>query len=436
MIIGNRSDRDRSGSDHSESTHARLNAARLTWVLVVALGLGLTLTHLTSIFNVNSLICEQEPCFLPNQFLASELATLPGLGNFGFFFLAILEFINWLVWVGAGLLIFKRKSKELVGLVASLFLTTFLTAILLGYLYQGASPLMSFALSIITAAGSNSIHFLLYIFPDGNFTPRWARWPAALVLLLAVSDVILLNFAPEIYDHPVFGALYTGLYFSLFALGVILQIYRYLRVSSTLQRQQTKWVLTAIAVLPLSDLLFRSMILPAVFPMATTPGTPHVIYNLITIPVFRTIPFLIIPVSFGLAILRYRLWDIDILIRRALVYGLLTAILGVLYYSGVVLMQQALRLVTGQAGQSPLVIVVSTLGIAALFKPIRSRVQNFIDRRFYRQRYDAEKTMQVFSAHMRDEVDLDQLRNHLSAAVKETMQPETVILWFQKSPKR
>jgi hypothetical protein len=412
------------------------NAARVAWVLVVFLALGLTLTHLTRIFNVNSLICQQQPCFLPNQFLASELAALPGQGKFVFTILIIGGFLTWLVWMSAGLLVFQRKSGERVGLVAALFLTTFMTAIMLGSIYQGAGPLKVFALSIITAVGSNSIVFLLYIFPDGNFIPRWARGPAALVLLMAAADILIYNFTPEISDHPVFGPLYIGAYFALFALGVILQIYRYRRVSSLLQRQQTKWVLTAIAMLPLSDLIFRSMILPTIFPVATTSGTPHVIYNLITILIFRTIPFMLIPVSFVLAILRYRLWDIDILIRRTLVYGLLTTILGVLYYGGVVLIQQALRLVTGQAGQSQWVIVVSTLGIAGLFNPIRKRVQNFIDRRFYRQRYDAEKTMQVFSAHMRDEVDLDQLRNHLSAAVKETMQPQTVVLWFQKSPKR
>jgi hypothetical protein len=411
-----------------------LDAARVAWVLVVALALGLSLTHLTRIFNVNSLLCQQEPCFLPNQFLPGELAALPDQGNFVFIYLVIADFGTWLVWIGAGLLVFKRKSGELVGLVASLFLTTFMTAIMLGYIYQGAVPLKVFALSIITAVGSNSIVFLLYIFPDGNFIPRWARGPAALVLLMAVADILIYNFTPEISDHPVLGPLYTGVYFTLFALGVILQIYRYRRVSSPLQRQQTKWVLTAIAMLPLSDLLFRGVILPAIFPVATTPGTPHVIYNLITILIFRTIPFIMIPVSFVLAILRYRLWEIDILIRRTLVYGLLTAILGVLYYGGVVLIQQALRLVTGQAGQSQWVIVISTLGIAGLFNPFRSRVQNFIDRRFYRRKYDAERTMQEFAASLRNEVDLGALINHLEATVAQAMQPQKVHLWLKSSP--
>jgi hypothetical protein len=363
--------------------------------------------------------------------LTSELAALPGQGKFVFTILIIGDFLTWLAWMGAGLLVFQRKSGERVGLVASLFLTTFMTAIMLGYIYQRASPLMVFALSIITAVGSNSIVFLLYIFPDGNFTPRWARGPAALVLLKVATDILIYNFAPEISDHPVLGPLRIGVYFALFALGVILQIYRYLRVSSPLQRQQTKWVLTAIAMLPLSDLLFRSVILPAIFPVATTPGTPHVIYNLFTIPIFRTIPFMLIPLSFVLVILRYRLWDIDILIRRTLVYGLLTAILGVLYYGGVVLIQQALHLVTGQAGQSPLGIVVSTLGIAALFNPIRSRVQNFIDRRFYRQRYDAEKTLAGFGETLRNEVDLDQISTRFIKTVQESMQPGKASLWLK-----
>lgn len=412
---------------------AYLNAFRIVWILIVALGLWSTLIHLSSIFGVNSLICEQEPCSLANELLASELAALPGQGNFVVAYFAVGDFVTWLVWIGVGLLLFIRKSGELLGLVASLFLATFTTAILLGNAYSTAGPLTMYALYIFTPVGQFSPILLLYLFPNGQFVPRWARWPAMLVLLMIPFEVLLYIFAPEFFDHPVYGPLDIGIYFALFALGVILQFYRYRSASSPIQRQQTKWVLTAIAMLPLSDLLFRGLVLPAIFPLATTPGTAHVIYYMITILLFRTIPFLMIPISFGLAILRHRLWDIDILIRRTLVYAILTAILAFLYYSGVVLIQQVLHIVTGRAEQSPLAIVLSTLAIAAVFIPLRRRIQAGIDRRFYRNKYDAERTLEGFAETLRDEVDIDRLSEHLVSVVQETIQPEHLMLWMPKA---
>ncbi|GAH34212.1 unnamed protein product, partial [marine sediment metagenome] len=129
------------------------------------------------------------------------------------------------------------------------------------------------------------------------------------------------------------------------------------------------------------------------------------------------------------SILRYRLWDIDILIRRTLVYAVLTALLLILYFGSVVLLQQFFRALTGQ--DSPIVIVISTLVIAALFSPLRNRVQNIIDRRFYRRKFDAQQALAAFAATARDEVDLDHLQVELVSIVQETMQPEQVSLWLR-----
>jgi hypothetical protein len=133
--------------------------------------------------------------------------------------------------------------------------------------------------------------------------------------------------------------------------------------------------------------------------------------------------------------LRSRLWDIDILINKALVYGSLTALLALLYFGLVIGLGSLVRLFTGQVSQSPVVIVASTLAIAALFQPLRHRLQRFIDRRFYRSKYDAAKTLEAFSATLRNEVDLSQLREELVAVVQETMQPAHVSLWL-RSPQR
>jgi hypothetical protein len=139
--------------------------------------------------------------------------------------------------------------------------------------------------------------------------------------------------------------------------------------------------------------------------------------------------FVGVPIAVGIAILKHRLYDIDVVINRALVYGPLTALLAAAYVVGVVSLQAVLRVLTGQ--ESTLAIVASTLVIAALFGPLRRRVQGFVDRLFYRRKYDARKTLEAFSARLRDETDLEALDAHLLSAVTQTLQPEHVSLWLR-----
>ena len=138
-----------------------------------------------------------------------------------------------------------------------------------------------------------------------------------------------------------------------------------------------------------------------------------------------------VPVAVGFAVLRYRLYDIDVIINRTLVYGALTAMLALVYFGGVATTQTIFRALTGQEQQPQLAIVASTLIIAALFNPLRRRIQAFIDRRFYRRKYDAAKTLAAFSAKLRDETDLDTLRDDLVGVVMETVQPAHVSLWLR-----
>jgi hypothetical protein len=138
-----------------------------------------------------------------------------------------------------------------------------------------------------------------------------------------------------------------------------------------------------------------------------------------------------VPIAIGFAVLKYRLYDIDVVINLTLVYGSLTAMLVAVYFGGVATTQTILRALTGQTEQPQLAIVVSTLVIAALFNPLRRRIQSFIDRRFYRRKYDARKTLEAFSARLRDETDLETLNNDLAGVIRETMQPAHVSLWLR-----
>jgi hypothetical protein len=141
------------------------------------------------------------------------------------------------------------------------------------------------------------------------------------------------------------------------------------------------------------------------------------------------VSFTAVPIAVGFAVLKYRLYDIDIVINRTLVYGTLTITLVALYFGGIVVLQRVFVLLTGQ--QSTLAVVASTLAIAALFVPLRRRVQGFVDRRFYRRKYDARKTLEAFSAKLRDETDLEALNNDLVGVVRETMQPAHVSVWLR-----
>ena len=198
---------------------------------------------------------------------------------------------------------------------------------------------------------------------------------------------------------------------------VIAQVYRYRRVSTPIQRQQTKWVVYSMAVS-----LTAVVALLAIF--QPLPGS-----LLSSLDIIANLLLTLIPISLAIAIQRYRLYDIDILINRTLVYGTLTALVFLIYVGSILLLQFLLHGIINQ--NNDVAIVISTLVIAALFQRLRHRIQAIIDRRFYRRKYDAARTLSAFSGTLRNEVDLTQLSEHLVAVVEETMQPKSISLWLR-----
>ncbi len=284
---------------------------------------------------------------------------------------------------------------------------------------------------------------LALLFPNGRPpTRRWRwvgmaliGWPLLLVILATLNETIQSETTPQLaLDNPI-GVLredtvdwLAGVWFAgmmvLVALCVASLFVRYWRAGYT-EREQIKWLLYACAV------FFVLFVVGGVTGYGVGTSAAAYIWG-----VFFVLRLAAFPVAIGVAILRYRLYEIDVIIRRTLVYGVLTATLAFLYFSAVALLQFVSRALTDEGAQQPQwAIVASTLAIAALFQPLRHRIQRFIDRRFYRRKYDAAGTLEEFGTRLRDEVDLDGLTQDLIGVVQETLQPAHVSLWLRESPR-
>ena len=318
-----------------------------------------------------------------------------------------------------GTAIFWRRSADRMAFLVSLMLFTLGAALTVPYPLLDLPVVWKVSGETVSFIGSASLVFFLYLFPDGHFVPRWTGWLAlGWIVGLMVPATFFYDMFLRLFGVPLATAL-AGLGFggtTLFA-----QVYRYRRVSDPSQRQQTKWVFFGVvtALGGACGLLVLSMVVPRSV-LASLVGTT-VLYLLV----------LLIPVSIAIAVLRYHLYNIDVLINRTLVYASLSVLLALIYFGGVTATEAIFRSLTGQEKQPQLAVVVSTLVIAALFNPLRRSIQGFIDRRFYRRKYDARKTLETFSSKLRDETDLDALSEDLVGVVRETMQPAHVSLWLR-----
>jgi len=330
-----------------------------------------------------------------------------------------------MVYSVVSVIIFWRRSDDWMALLTSLGLLAFgiffLTEgpVVLAEQY----PVVGLPVRSLAFLGSISFILFLYLFPDGRFLPRWTRW---IPIFWAAHEVAYYFFPDSIFNINRTLPLLDFVVSSTFLfIGAGSQLYRYLRVSAPIQRQQTKWAVFGMVSAALGAIVFA-------FPLNISPtlaqyGSPYTFA--LEAGIYSSL--LLIPLSIGVAILRHRLWDIDIVINRTLVYGILTVSLALVYFGGVAATEAVFRALTGQEEQPQIAIVVSTLVIAALFNPLRRRIQSFIDRRFYRRKYDARKTLEAFSAKLRDETDLDALSEDLVGVVSETMQPTHVSLWLR-----
>jgi hypothetical protein len=271
----------------------------------------------------------------------------------------------------------------------------------------------------------------ILLFPTGRLPGRRWRWVAWLNVAFVLVGVFTFAFSPGAHQgslgpikNPLgiegFDVFYQAVLYTMAPLlfgTAALSVFVRLRHATGVERQQIKWFAYAAAMYAVSivlNVINLGIDAPLWFDQGST--------------IFFTAVGTMIPLSIGIAILRYRLYDIDLIINRTLVYGSLTVTLVALYFGVIVVLQRVLVVISGQ--ESTLAVVASTLLIAALFNPLRHSIQNFIDRQFYRRKYDAAKTLEEFGATLRDATDLDGLKEELTGVIRETLQPAHVSLWL------
>ncbi|MFN2198845.1 MAG: hypothetical protein ACK2UW_22185 [Anaerolineales bacterium] len=351
--------------------------------------------------------------------------------------------VSPLIFGLVGALIISRRPGNIIGLLLMLPALVFASpveTVLAQYSTAPADP--SALLLLITWFGEwgwlllvMPVLFILVLFPTGKpLTPRW-RWLIYLGLVMSLAFILFATFASELgpvngdylwrVSNPIgfipsdfFDQYLLGPWFVLLPLltiGCAASLFVRFRRAGVVEREQIKWLFYA-------GLLFAAVYVPTFLPLPAL----DFLFNFLFVPAL-----LAFPIAIGIAILRYRLFDIDIIIRKTLLYILLTAVLLSVYFGMVLVTQYAFVALTGD--ESPIAVVVSTLVIAALFNPLRRRLQAFIDRRFYRKSYNAAQTLEQFTQTVRDEVDLDQISRALISSIKETMQPQTAVLWLRSA---
>jgi hypothetical protein len=363
----------------------------------------------------------------------------------------------FLAFTIVGALIASRRPENPIGwicLVAGLFWTLIAlddqyTAY--GLATTGVVPFPAAVVALsqwlwVPPVGLLSIYLILF-FPDGRLpSRRWrplAWFSGAVMALVSLAIALAPGPLPDLggvrnpfglegYPWIADATNVIPALLPLCTLASALSLVLRYRRSGSEQREQIKWIALAGSFVGLMSLITVVSTLIFAPEFADSTGTQPLWLGVLQD--VELLSFAGIPVAVGIAVLRYRLYDIDLIINRTLVYGSLTATLIALYFGGIVVLQRVFVLLTGQ--QSTLAVVASTLLIAALFNPLRRRIQSFIDRRFYRRKYDARKTLEAFTAKLRDETDFDALNAELVGVVNETIQPAHVSLWLRPDPEQ
>lgn len=389
-----------------------LKVARVAWLLITGVGIVMFAIGAQLYFQKLATTCAGSDCL--RQQLAPEV--LPSLADIGltltgYAALVLMPTIIFaVVSVAIGALIFWQRSHELMAYFSSLWLVTFGLTLFeeevraTGAAYPWLQPV---TLVLIMLGGTILLPLFFFIFPNGRFALRWTKWAWLIISVFFASSQIAISYFPS--SAPILLGFVGYVWFTMVLVCIVVQFYRYRYLSTANERQQTKWVIIAFLVIVV---VFVTLLLvnPLLLDFRVREAE-NIVRNIISNAIASS-AFLMIPIGIGISILRHRLFDIDVIIRRTLIYGLLSASLAIIYFGLIILSQSAFRTVTAQDSQ--LVIVLSTLLIAALFTPLRRGIQNLIDRRFYRQKYDAEKVLNAFALKARDEVELDVLTQELA----------------------
>lgn len=401
-----------------EHTFARrLAVTRAMWIALAILVLAIMFAGVPVLFRALQTMCTGNGCIFWQ--LGPEDARALGAVGLPLSFYAwsgtVWTVVSFLTFLVVATVIFWRQPDNPIAV-----LTAFWLLVLFPTYYnplrdalERAVPEWHWPITFVYAVGVWCSLSIPYLFPNGRFVPGKAR-----LILLPVTAYALAIF---FFISP--PGVVTG---GFLLVGSATQVYRYHRISSPLERQQTKWVIFGLVPFNLGLVGFN--LAQLVFPALAQPGLAHLVFMYLG-GTFIIASMLLSVLSIAIAILRYRLWDIDLLIRRTLIYGVLTAALALIYFGSVVLLQELFRAVMRQ--QSEIAIIISTLAIAGLSVPLHRRIQEGIDRRFYRRKYDATKVLEAFGAMVRDEVDLTALTDRLVAVVEETMQPTQVSMWLR-----
>src|SRR5215472_1273634 len=420
-------------ASREQHNYARLHGrwlllARGIWITLVVLSLGTSFASLPVYMARKQTLCAGTECTYGVLLTPAQAEVLKGIGlSLGDYAASNVAFTlaTIVVCLVVSMLIIWRRPDDRMAVLVALMLVTLGTLDATSTVTASSSPWQVPAACLAFLALAFFVLVFL-LFPTGQFVPSFTRWIAVVCLAVLVPATLFPN--NPFAQNPDTLLLFYLVSLAAVATLALVQFYRYRRVSSPLQRQQTKWVVFGLAV-PCSVLVGGYML--TIFPALGDPSAPFGASYQLALSAILGGTFLLIPLAFGFAMLRSRLWDIDVQINRTLVYGTLTASLALVYVGLVIGLQSLVHLLTGTLSEQPLVIVASTLAMAALFHPLRQRIQAIIDRRFYRRKYNAAKTVEAFSATLRQEVDLDQLCEQLLAVVQETMLPAHVSLWLR-----
>jgi hypothetical protein len=404
--------------------HGRwLVLARVGYVMLVVLTLAIFIVDLPVFVSHLQTLCQGALC-TPGQLTTETAQALHVLGlSVGSYTVLNIALLIASAFAGfaVSVVIFWRKSDDRMALLGAVLLLT-VGVVGTGSLTRPLEDLVSawrLPSQCLDFIADTAFFLFFLLFPNGRFVPHWTRWLLIVFLALVVPYV----FFPELLSFTPIGLLVLSGFVFLPICLVVAQFYRFRYVSNPIQRQQTKWVVFGVIG---GMVVVAAESVPAlIFPSLRLPGSPYsLVFNLVL-----TFLTLFSPFYVGIAIMRYHLWDIDIIINRTLVYGTFTVILTVVYVGLVIGFSALLRGMISQ--DSGVALVLSTLVAFFIAQPLRKRLQAIIDRRFYRRKYDAAKTLEAFSATLRHEVDLSQLREHLLTVVQETMQPAKVSLWLR-----